>query len=76
VTEGAIVRVPDAPTIPTPWSIETDVAPVVDQFNEADWPDEIVVGLAVRLAVGGETATKVILALFFTDPALLLAVSV
>ena len=56
VTEGLTDRLLFKATEPIPLLIEAEVALVVVQDSVADWPAVIVVGLAVKVAVGGAEA--------------------
>ena len=53
VTRGLTTTEPEADTVPGPGKRVTTEAPVVDQVSVADPPAAIVVGAAVRVAVGG-----------------------
>ena len=68
VTEGETVVELEAATAPIPLSIETLVAPVVVQDRVEDWPTRIVVGLAVKLTVGGRGVTVSVAVLVIVPP--------
>ena len=53
VAVGETLRVPDVPTPPMPWLIETVVALVAVHVKVEDWPVVIDAGDAVILTVGG-----------------------
>jgi hypothetical protein len=77
VAVGVTVLLLVAVTVPMPWSIETEVAPVTFHCRVEDWPVVIVIGLAVKLVIAGTPAwARVIVAVAVTIPALLLAVRV
>ena len=63
VTEGETALFPDVDTPPIPWSIETEVALVVDQLRVEEAPGEIEVGFVLKVIVGTDTL------LAFTDTA-------
>jgi len=53
VVVGDTALVPDRATLPMPWSILTEVAPVTVQSSSADCPDEIFDGLALKELITG-----------------------
>jgi hypothetical protein len=75
VEAGLTLAVPDAGLLPTPLSMEMEVALVVDQVSVDDWPARIVVGDAENVAVGAGWFT-VTVAVFVVVPPGPLAVSV
>jgi len=62
-------------TVPTPWLMETDVAPVTFHDSVAELPEVMEVGLAVKTAMVGGPAT-VIVADFVDGPVEFVAVIV
>ena len=54
--------------MPIPWSIEMEVAPVVDQLRRADWPCIIVDWFAEKLTVGGGGLTVTVTDLIVVPP--------
>ena len=75
VEAGLTLAVPDAGLLPTPLSIEIDVALVLDQASVEDWPALIDVGDAEKVAVGAGCVT-VTKAVFVVVPPGPVAVSV
>ena len=75
---GETLRVPAGVTVPTPWSILTDVASVVDHVRVEAAPEATDVGDAVTLAVGsgGGGAVTVTVAVLVAVPVALVAVIV
>ena len=71
---GLTDLVPDAVTVPIPWSIETLVAFVLDQVSVDAAPDVIEAGEALIVTVG--SAVTVTVAVAVTEPAALVAVAV
>ena len=60
VSDGETLRVPDAATVPIPWSRLTLVALLVDHVNVAAAPEAIEAGLARSVAVGTSGAAAAI----------------
>ena len=78
VEPGDAVALPEAETAP-PGDMETDAAPEVLQLNVELAPEEMLVGLAVKLAMTGSeggAAETVTVTCLVTEPAALVAVSV
>jgi hypothetical protein len=67
VEAGLTEALPDAGLLPTPLSMEIDVAFVVDQVSVDDWPALIDVGAAEKDAVGAGCVT-VTVAVFVVVP--------
>ena len=68
---------PDAATVPMPWSIETVVALVLDQVSVDAAPDVMDAGEALIVTVGsGIGAVTVTVAVAVAEPAVLVAVTV
>ena len=72
---GLTLAVPDAGLLPTPLSIEIDVALVLDHVSVDDWPALMEVGEAEKVAVGAGCVT-VTVAVFVVVPPGPVAVSV
>jgi hypothetical protein len=77
VLVGLTVWLPDAETLPMPWSMLTVVAPVVLQERVEELPVVMLTGLAVKDPIeGGEGAVTVTVQLAVTLPPALVAVRV
>ena len=46
--------------VPTPWSIVSDVALVIFQIRYVDPPEDIVLGLAVKLFITGNPTVPIV----------------
>jgi hypothetical protein len=78
VAVGDTDCVPEAETVLMPWSIDTEVAPVIFHLSVEDWPVAIVTGLAENSVTTGKpdpVPTTLTVASAVTEPALLVAVS-
>jgi hypothetical protein len=74
---GVTTFVPEGPvTVPTPWLMERDVAPLVVQARVALWPRAIVAGVTVKELIATLGARTVTVAVAVELPEALLAVSV
>ena len=77
MVEGDTDLVPEVDTVPTPWLMEIEVAPLTVQDSVELLPEVIEAGLAVKLAiVGGPDGFTVTLAVVVDEPASLTAVIV
>ncbi len=71
-------RVPEIGTTPTPWFMETEVAPVTFHCSIEEYPTLTLSGLAVKLTITGSPADGVTFMVVetLTDPELFVAVNV
>lgn len=77
VEEGDTDFVPEVDTVPTPWLMETEVAPLTVHDSVELLPEVIEAGLAVKLVIsGGPDGLTVIMAVVADWPASFVAVIV
>jgi len=77
VAEGDTDLVPEVDTVPSPWLMETEVAPLLLHDSVQLLPEVMEAGLAVKPAmVGGPDGLTVTLAVVVDEPASLVAVIV